>query len=70
MMIRNTANASNSILSGIYAPAQNREKDVCWDQLAQINNIINIPWCLIGDLIELACPNDKLGEPAPHFNRF
>lgn len=70
MMVHDTTYASNSILSGIYAPAQNREKDVFWDQLTQMNKIIDIPCCLIGDFNELVCLNDKLGGPTPNFNRF
>jgi len=38
-----------SILSGIYAPAQAREKDAFWAHLRNLNSVIDMPWCLIGD---------------------
>ena len=50
-----------SIISGIYAPAQQRHKDAFWNRLSNVNNVFDNPWCLIGDFNELERPADKLG---------
>ena len=50
-----------SIISGIYAPAQHSEKDPFWAHLRNLNDVIDLPWCLIGDFNELECPSDKKG---------
>ena len=50
-----------SIISGIYAPVQSRQKDVFWNHLRNLNGIIDMPWCLIGDFNELETPEDKVG---------
>jgi len=61
MLVYDTSKKCSSIVSGIYAPAQNLDKASFWNQLLQLNNIIDLPWCIIGDFNELANPTEKRG---------
>ena len=61
MLIHDTAINQNSICSGIDATAQRRDKEPFWNHLLQLNTVIDIPWCIIGDFNELASPYEKLG---------
>jgi len=70
MLIHDIENSKTSIISGIYAPAQIRDKNAFWDRLIHMNTIIDVPWCLMGDFNELASANDKLGGVIPHANRY
>ena len=63
MLVHDTKNAKNSIISGIYAPAQSRDKHDFWEHLSQLHNMIDIPWCILGNFNEIARPNEKLGGP-------
>jgi len=46
-------NNKQCMLTIIYAPAWSRDKDVFWHHLKQLNELITLPWCLIGDFNEL-----------------
>ena len=70
MLVHDTENAKNSVISGIYAPAQEREKNSFWTNLSNLNNIIDVPWCLLGDFNELSKPSDKIGGTTLHFHLF
>ena len=59
-----------SIISGIYAPAQPRHKDVFWSHLHNLNEVFDYPWCLIGDFNELESPTDKVGGTPVTPSRF
>ena len=59
MLVHDVSTNQEVIISGIYAPAQQRDKDVFWTQLYHLNEVLNLPWCLIGDFNELAAPNEK-----------
>ena len=61
MLVYDTVKKCNSIISGVYAPAQLQDKDSFWDQLAQMHHVFDIPWCIMGDLNELANPSEKKG---------
>ena len=50
-----------SIISGVYATAQPRQKDAFWNHLSSINSFFDNPWCLICDFNELEYPADKIG---------
>ena len=69
MLVFEYATQKFSILSGIYAPAQASDKDAFWSHLCNLNNIIDMPWCLIGDFNELECPSDKQGGQAVTHSR-
>ena len=60
----------NSLISYIYGPAQKWEKQQFWTQLHALNSMIDIPWCIIGDLNEIALPEDKIGGSLLLTNRF
>jgi len=62
MLIHDPRRGQNSIISGIYAPAQAKEKDLFWEHLIQLNLVFDVPWCLMGDFNELASPNEKKGD--------
>ena len=61
MVVYDTLKKCSSIISGVYAPAQTQDKYRFWNQLKQLNNVIDLPWCIIGDLNELANPTEKRG---------
>ena len=61
MLVCDTIKKRNLIISGVYAPAQPQDKDNFWQQLVQMNNLVDLPWCIIGDLNELATPSEKKG---------
>jgi len=56
MLVHDTSKQCSSIISGFNAPAQSQDKDCFWNQLLQMNNVIDLPWCIMGDLNELANP--------------
>jgi len=62
MLVFEYATQKFSILSGIYAPAQASEKDTFWTHLCNLNDVIDMPWCLIGDFNELECPSTRKGD--------
>jgi len=49
------------MVSGVYALAQQREKESFWNHLLELNHVVELPWCLIGDFNELANPSEKKG---------
>ena len=53
-----------SVISGIYAPAQSGQKDSFWQHLADLNAVVDSPWCLIGDFNELEDLSEKRGGSA------
>jgi len=53
ILVHDTGNNQNVIVSGVYAPAQVRDKDSFWNQLPQFNSVFDLPWCLIGDFNEM-----------------
>jgi len=42
MLVHGIENAENYIISGIYAPAQSRDKNDCWEHLNQLHNTMDI----------------------------
>ena len=62
MLVHDTTNAQNSIISRTYVLAQLRDKDEFWEHLIEFNTFIDIPWCLIGD----SYPMKKRGTNPPH----
>jgi len=70
MMVHDTENAQTSIISGIYVPAQSRDKQAFWEHLTQLSSILDIPWCLVGDFNDLETPSDKKGGLPPHTHSF
>ena len=63
MLVFDVARQQFSIISGVYAPAQSHQKDAFWSHLKNLNQVIDKPWCLIGDFNELEYPTDKVGGP-------
>ena len=64
MLVFEYSSQKFSIISGIYAPAQPNAKEAFWTNLRNLNDVIDMPWCLIGDFNELESPSDKLGGQA------
>ena len=46
-------NNEQCMLTAIYAPSHSGDKDVFWHHLKQLNELITLPWCIIGDFNEL-----------------
>jgi len=63
MLVFDVSSQQFSIVSGVYAPAQPKQKDAFWSHLKNLNSVIDKPWCLIGDFNELECHADKTGGP-------
>ena len=61
MLVYDTYKHCSSIISEVYAPAQFQDKDCFWQQLEQMNDVIDLSWCIIGDLNELANCSEKRG---------
>jgi len=59
LLVHDTTNSMQSIISGIYAPTQQREKDSFWTLLNETHKLFDLPWCIIGDFNELANPSEK-----------
>ena len=70
MLVHNPNKVQNSIISGIYAPAQPRDKRDFWNHSVELNNAIDLLWCLMGDFNEILYPNEKLGRQPPATTRF
>jgi len=70
MLIHDPIKVQNSIISGVYAPAQSREKNEFWHHLIELNKVLDLLLCLIGDFNEILCPNEKFGGQPPGTNRF
>jgi len=72
MLIHDPSITQNLIISGIYAPAQQRDKDIFWNHLYHLNEVVDLPWCIVGDFKELANPSEKRGgrpQPSTKFAR-
>ena len=61
MLVHDTKKQLNVIVSGIYAPAQQLDKDAFWSHLLQMNTVVDLPWGIIGDFNALANPSEKRG---------
>jgi len=61
MLVFDTQKQTNVIISGVYGPAQLMDKDEFWKSLGQMNAVVDLPWCIIGDFNELAAPSEKKG---------
>ena len=59
----NIRTCSFLIIYGVYAPAQARENEQFWDHLIRMNNVIDLPWMLVGDFDELEFLSNKRGVP-------
>jgi len=70
MLVHNPNKVQNSVISGIYALAQPRDKRDFWNHLVELNKVTDLPWYLMGDFNEILCPNEKLGGQPPATTRF
>ena len=61
LLIHDPSCNQNCIVSGVYGPAKEMDKDVFWDHLVNLNTVFDLPWVLIGDFNELESANDKHG---------
>jgi len=43
MLVHDTGNAKNIIVSGVYEPTQARDKDAFWSLLVRMNSVIDLP---------------------------
>ncbi|KAJ8428386.1 hypothetical protein Cgig2_023577 [Carnegiea gigantea] len=62
--LRDIAKNKECILTTVYAPAQEQDKDHIdhiWQHLKQLNNSITLSWCIIGDFNEMIHPSDEVG---------
>lgn len=50
-----------SIITGIYGPAQEIEKPHFWNRSKDLHAIFDLPWCIIGDFNEMECIYEKIG---------
>ena len=57
------------IVSGVYGPTKEMDKDVFWTHLDNLNTVFDLPWALIGDFNELENATDKHGGRPVSLNR-
>ena len=60
-MVFDKINSKQCMLSAIYAPPQEIDKNNFLSHLKYLNNVIDIPWCLMGDFNEMLQISDKIG---------
>jgi len=70
MLIYDPVLAQTSVVSSTYAPVQISQKAPFWEHLLELNNVIDSPWCLIGDFNELENFSEKRGGQCPVPSRF
>ena len=59
-LIKDSVNNKQCLLTAVYTPAQERDKDVFWQHLKQLNESVNLLWCIMADFNELLHPSEKL----------
>ena len=72
LLVHGTSTMLSSIISGIYAPTQQKKKDSFWNLLLELNEIFDLPWCIIEDFNELANPSEKregINHPCTKYRR-
>jgi len=52
MLVHDPIKAKNILISEVYAPARVHRKDHFWDHLISMNNVLDLPWMLVGDFNE------------------
>lgn len=57
------------VLSGIYGPTKNEEKDEFWERLQNLNSQIKVPWIIVGDFNQLYSQQGKRGGAKVTFGR-
>jgi len=62
MLVHDLSNLKNLVVSGVYGPVQKQEREHFWANLVQMNNVIDIPWCIVGDFNELETQAEKKGD--------
>jgi len=48
-LILDKLTATDCLLSAVYAPAQESQKEAFWSHLKQLHASIDKPWCIMGD---------------------
>ncbi|XP_019457635.1 PREDICTED: uncharacterized protein LOC109358024 [Lupinus angustifolius] len=56
---------SEWICTAVYASPSCRERDLLWDHIMSLRNIVTLPWFLLGDFNEVLLPSETRGG---HFN--
>jgi len=47
--------------SAVYTPAQTQDKNAFCDYLKHLHDVIDLPWCLMGDFNEMLLSSNKIG---------
>ena len=66
MLVHDPSNLKNLVVSRVYGLAQNWKKEHFWANLVQMNNVIDISWCTVGDFNELETQAEKRGTFGLH----
>jgi len=61
LLVHDPQCTQNCIISGMYGPAKEADKDIFWNHLTHLNSVFDLPWLLLGDFNELESANDKRG---------
>lgn len=61
---------SNIMITRVYGPTQNINKDHLWEYLTSFHSHLSLHWMIIGDFNELLQPSDKWGGRLPNLCRF
>jgi len=60
-LVHDKLNAKECLLSAVYAPARENQKDAFWEHLHRLHNSIDKPWCIMGDFNEMLNASEKIG---------
>ena len=60
-LVYEKSTSKQCVLSTVSVPAQNQEKNDFWDHLKHLNDVINLPWFLMGDFNEMLISSNKIG---------
>jgi len=60
-LVLHKTTAKQCLVSAIYIPAQESQKDDFWQHLKHLHNTMDKPWCIMGDFNEMLHASEKFG---------
>jgi len=61
--IKDNVKNKQCLLTAVYALAQERHKDAFWQHLKQLNEFVNLPWCIMRDLTKYSTHQKRYEVP-------
>ena len=60
-LVYDKISAKQCLITAVYAPAQENQKNAFWNKLSQLHESIDQPWCILGDFNEMLHASEKIG---------